>query len=120
MISSQGTTISFENSTKPYTIPDELLIKLEDINDGELYRVCLGKVDMTCEEKKQYKRLFRVLDRRLVDNEGFVEEITFSVGSAKLFFALAHMTRRITPYGVFYDIEATHDVAVYSEKELDA
>lgn len=106
---STGSFITIGSSE--YSIPDTLIIHPGEIWDEqeEVYRIALGKPDMTPEDEALYKPLFMCLDKYLIGDEGFISDIVFRTGDTRLTFKLAYVSKMIQPFGVFYDIEAALD-----------
>jgi len=107
---STGSFITIGSTT--YPIPDTLIINPGEIWDEheDVYRIALGKPNMTPEDEALYKPLFVCLDTYL-NNQGvgFISDIQFKSGDTTLLFKLAYVLRTRQPFGLFYDIEATQN-----------
>jgi len=111
-----GSTISFATSDISYHLPDALDIDPAFIQDdkNEVYRVVIGKPDLTADELAEYKPLFEAIEVRIAKSR-FISDICFEVGNQRLTFGIAYVTRTENEYGVMYDIEAEYDEAEYGE-----
>lgn len=101
-----------------YSIPEELEIEPKHIYDDKekVYRISLGRADLTEDEVAMYQPLFIMLDK----HRPFIENIKFITGNKLLHFYLALLTRTVNEHGTFYDIEAMVEDVVYSERNIDA
>lgn len=115
------TSISFDTSDIVYVLPDELMIDPNLINDEHtgVYRVSLGRANLTPDERAAYKPLFDALDKRL-ERSKFVSGMSFDNIDSRLVFDIAYVYKRITTYGPIYDIEASYDEITYMEREKHA
>lgn len=115
------TSISFDTSDIVYILPDELMIDPNLIRDEHacVYRVSLGRANLTPDEAAMYKPFFNVLDKRL-EKGNFVCGISFYNEDTVLTFDIAYVHKRLTPYGPIYDIEASYDETTYEEREINA
>lgn len=111
-----GSTISFATSDISYHLLDALDIDPAFIQDdkNEVYRVVIGKPDLTADELAEYKPLFEAIEVRIAKSR-FISDICFEVGNQRLTFGIAYVTRTENEYGVMYDIEAEYDEAEYGE-----
>ena len=98
-----------------YTLPDELMIVPEDIYDGELYRVTIGRANLTEDELAAYEPLFNAIDKELRQSS-FISNIGIQVNNARIIFKLAYVTKN--KYSI-YEIEATEDDIKYEERIHD-
>ena len=84
-----GSTISFATSDISYHLPDALDIDPAFIQDdkNEVYRVVIGKPDLTADELAEYKPLFEAIEVRIAKSR-FISDICFEVGNQRLTFGV--------------------------------
>lgn len=106
--------ISFRESIQRFTIPEELVINPFLLADekAEVYRIALGRADLTSEELAAYKPMFDALD---TVSSGFINNFCVKVNGKHLTFDLANITRTESKYGRFYDIEAEISYVSYGD-----
>lgn len=98
-----------------YPLPDSLDINPILILDEEnaVYRISLGKPDMTHEDMFLYTPLFEYIDTHMP----FIEDMYFAVDGETLRFKLAYIEKNIKGFGIFYDIEAATNEIIWNERK---